>query len=142
MDILTERVKTVYFKYLRAAFGSALISSIYGVVDMAMVGQYHGPDGTAALAIAPAIIRRYALFFLLLPFNIFSTYYFQAIMKPSVSFIVSVARGLVVSGILILLLPCVSGVDSIWFAMPLTELVVMLYAAAAMKKYTEALPEA
>ena len=142
MDILTERVKTVYFKYLRAAFGSALISSIYGVVDMAMVGQYHGPDGTAALAIAPAIIRRYALSFLLLPFYIFSTYYFQAIMKPSVSFIVSVARGLVVSGILILLLPCVSGVDSIWFAMPLTELVVMLYAAAAMKKYTEALPEA
>lgn len=142
MDILTERVKTVYFKYLRAAFESALISSIYGVVDMAMVGQYHGPDGTAALAIAPAIIRRYALSFLLLPFNIFSTYYFQAIMKPSVSFIVSVARGLVVSGILILLLPCVSGVDSIWFAMPLTELVVMLYAAAAMKKYTEALPEA
>lgn len=142
MDILTERVKTVYFKYLRAAFGSALISSIYGVVDMAMVGQYHGPDGTAALAIAPAIIRRYALSFLLLPFNIFSTYYFQTIMKPSVSFIVSVARGLVVSGILILLLPCVSGVDSIWFAMPLTELVVMLYAAAAMKKSTEALPEA
>lgn len=142
MDILTERVKTVYFKYLRAAFGSALISSIYGVVDMAMVGQYHGPDGTAALAIAPAIIRRYALSFLLLPFNIFSTYYFQAIMKPSVSFIVSVARGLVVSGILILLLPCVSGVDSIWFAMPLTELVVMLYAAAAMKKYSEALPDA
>lgn len=142
MDILTERVKTVYFKYLRAAFGSALISSIYGVVDMAMVGQYHGPDGTAILAIAPAIIRRYALSFLLLPFNIFSTYYFQAIMKPSVSFIVSVARGLVVSGILILLLPCVLGVDSIWFAMPLTELVVMLYAAAAMKKYTEALPEA
>ena len=143
MDILTERAKTVYFKYLRAAFGSALISSIYGVVDMAMVGQYHGSDGTAALAVvAPAIIRRYALSFLLLPFNIFSTYYFQAIMKPSVSFIVSVARGLVVSGILILLLPCVSGVDSIWFAMPLTELVVMLYAAAAMKKYTEALPEA
>lgn len=142
MDILTERVKTVYFKYLRTAFGSALISSIYGVVDMAMVGQYHGPDGTAALAIAPAIIRRYALSFLLLPFNIFSTYYFQAIMKPSVSFIVSVARGLVVSGILILLLPCVSGVDLIWFAMPLTELVVMLYAAAAMKKYTEALPDA
>lgn len=24
-------------------------SCIYGVVDMAMVGQYQGPDGTAAL---------------------------------------------------------------------------------------------
>lgn len=34
------------------------------------------------LNIAPGIIRRYGISFLLLPFNIFSTYYFQAIMKP------------------------------------------------------------
>lgn len=40
MDLLNDRVKPMYFKYLSAAFGSALISSIYGVVDMAMVGQY------------------------------------------------------------------------------------------------------
>ncbi len=34
------------------------------------------------LAIAPDIIRSYGISFLLLPFNIFSTYYFQALMKP------------------------------------------------------------
>ncbi len=34
------------------------------------------------LEMAPPIVRTYALSFLLLPFNIFSTYYFQAIMKP------------------------------------------------------------
>ena len=50
MDLLRGNIKTLYFKYLSAAFGSALISSIYGIVDMAMVGQYQGPDGTAALA--------------------------------------------------------------------------------------------
>ena len=48
MDFLTDRIKPMYVKYLSAAFGSALISSIYGVVDMAMVGQYQGPDGTGA----------------------------------------------------------------------------------------------
>lgn len=36
MDMLSENVKRIYFKYLTAAFGSALISSIYGIVDMAM----------------------------------------------------------------------------------------------------------
>ncbi len=51
MDLLTGKIKPMYFKYLTAAFGSALISSIYGVVDMAMVGQYQGPEGTAALAV-------------------------------------------------------------------------------------------
>lgn len=45
MDLLRGNIKTLYFKYLSAAFGSALISSIYGIVDMAMVGQYQGPDG-------------------------------------------------------------------------------------------------
>lgn len=42
MDFLNGKIKTLYFKYLAAAFGSALITSIYSIVDMAMVGQYHG----------------------------------------------------------------------------------------------------
>lgn len=55
MDFLTSKVGPMYFKYLGAAFGSALISSIYGVVDMAMVGQYQGPDGTAALPVVSPV---------------------------------------------------------------------------------------
>lgn len=55
MDLLRGNIKTLYFKYLSAAFGSALTSSIYGIVDMAMVGQYQGPDGTAALAVVAPV---------------------------------------------------------------------------------------
>lgn len=91
------------------------------------------------LDMAPDIIRTYALSFLLLPFNIFSTYYFQAIMKPKAAFFVSVARGLVISGILILILPVLISADSLWFAMPITELLVMVYAVATIRKYTKAL---
>ena len=91
------------------------------------------------LAIAPDIIRSYGISFLLLPFNIFSTYYFQAIMKPAVSFVVSVARGAVISGILICALPAVAGANAIWFSMPLTELIVAVYVAVMMVKYTRAL---
>lgn len=39
MDLLNEKVSKLYFKFLAAAFGSALISSIYGLVDMLVVGQ-------------------------------------------------------------------------------------------------------
>lgn len=92
------------------------------------------------LAMAPAIIRTYAVSFLLLPFNIFSTYYFQAILRPRAAFVVSVARGLVISGVLILTLPLIAGADSIWLAMPVTELVTAFYAAAHIKKDTAALP--
>ena len=89
------------------------------------------------LNMAPKIVRTYALSFLLLPFNIFSTYYFQAIMKPKAAFIVSVARGLVISGILIVILPIIASAESLWLAMPITELLVAVYAAAAIKKYTK-----
>lgn len=91
------------------------------------------------LNIAPAIIRSYGISFLLLPLNIFSTYYFQALMKPSTSFIVSVSRGAVISGILIYLLPVICGADSIWFAMPVTELIVAIFVAVMMTRYTKRL---
>lgn len=55
MDLLNEKINKIYFKYLLAAFGSAMISCIYGVVDMAVVGRYQGPSGTAALAIVAPV---------------------------------------------------------------------------------------
>ena len=55
VHFLSGKIKTIYFKYLSAAFGSALITSIYSIVDMAMVGQYHGPEGSAALAVVAPV---------------------------------------------------------------------------------------
>lgn len=94
----------------------------------------------AILAMAPGIARTYAVSFLLLPLNIFSTYYFQAILKLGAAFFVSVARGLVISGTLILLLPAVLGPTAIWWAIPVTELLVACYAVSAMRRATRALP--
>ena len=195
----------MYFKYLSAAFGSAMITSVYSASTTGRRERRHwrsslrsgtsstvlafwwasaaawfsvqsaaarnatgvrtsishrpwsaqwsypfwhgsGPYASSAPSwpsserMAPTIVRTYALSFLLLPFNIFSTYYFQAIMKPKAAFVVSVARGLVISGILIMVLPALVNADAIWFAMPVTELLVMLYAASMIRKYTRALP--
>ena len=55
MDFLNGKIKTLYFKYLAADFGSALVTSIYSIVDMATVGKYHGPAGTAALAVVAPV---------------------------------------------------------------------------------------
>ena len=51
MDLLRDDVRKTYRRYLAAAFGSSLISTIYSFVDMIVVGQYQGPSGTAALAL-------------------------------------------------------------------------------------------
>ena len=59
-------------------------------------------------------------------------------MEPKTSFIVSVSRGAVISGILICILPAVVGADAIWFAMPITELLVAIYVTMRMAQCTKA----
>ena len=93
----------------------------------------------AVLAIAPQILRSYGLSFLLLPFNVFSTYYFQSVMRPGASFAISVVRGVGLSGLLICLLPLLFGPEMIWFAMPITELAIAAAVTALMRKSQKAM---
>ena len=93
----------------------------------------------SVLAVAPSIIRCYCISFLLLPLNIFSTYYFQALMKPGAALVVSVSRGLVISGALIYALPALFAPEALWFAMPVTELIVAVFVVWRMAQYTRAL---
>lgn len=127
-----KRIKEV----LRYAVGTSLVFGLLWTaaalaVPNMFVRVFMTPT-ESILAIAPPIIRSYGISFLLLPLNIFSTYYFQAIMKPTTSFVVSVARGAVISGVLIMLLPAVAAPESIWFAMPVTELLVAVFVVIMM----------
>lgn len=129
-------------KVLKYALTTALFFSIFWTALSALapnllVKLFMTPT-KEIMKIAPFIIRTYGLSFLLLPFNIFSTYYFQALLKPKAAFIVSVARGLVVSGILIYVLPFINP-DMLWYTMPLTEGIVVLYAGNKMIQYTKKL---
>ena len=51
MELTQRPIKQLYFKYLLAAFGSALVGAVYTLVDMAVIGQYAGPTGTAAITL-------------------------------------------------------------------------------------------
>lgn len=129
---------------LKYALGTTAFFSLFWTVLSLSVPNFYihifmSPT-PEVLEIAPAIIRTYSLSFLLLPFNIFSAYYFQAVMRPAAAFIVSVARGAVLSGALILLLPVTAGPNAVWFAMPVTECAAALYAAWVMTRCTRRLP--
>ena len=86
------------------------------------------------LAVSPGIFRVYGLSFLFLPFNIFATYYFQAILKERIALAGSAARGVVLSGALVLLLPAVFGPGSIFWAMPVSEMIVCGFLLFFMRK--------
>ena len=86
------------------------------------------------LQIAPRVLRTYGIAFIFLVFNVSSTYYFQAIAKPAVSLSISLARGFVLSGILVYLLPLVFGAGSLWTCVPITEFAVFLYVNFRLKQ--------
>lgn len=128
---------------LKYALGTVAVFSIFWTavttaLPNAFIGIFMSPT-PEVLEIAPGIMRCYGISFLLLPLNVFSTYYFQALMKPKTAFMASVARGLVISGILIYLLPAVFSGNAIWFAMPVTELAVAVYVTRKMIKNTKQL---
>jgi len=131
-----NRIKEVLLCAIKTSVVLALVSTAFCFsIPLKLIGIFMTPTASI-IAMAPSIIRKYSLSFLLLPFDVFSTYYFQAILRPRYSMMVSVLRGLVISGILVLLLPAVAGSNSIWFTMPITEFCVFVYAACMIKRCT------
>ena len=130
-----DRIQQVLrYALMTVSFFGVLWTVLCEVSPMLFVNIFMTPT-PEIIEVAPNIIRTYGLSFILLPFNVFSTYYFQAILQPRISFIISVARGIVISGVLIMILPLLFG-EAIWFAMPLTELAVAVFAAIFMVKCT------
>lgn len=91
------------------------------------------------LAIAPDIMRLYCISFVLTPLNLFATYYFQSLMKPGISFGISVCRGLIVGGVLVFSLPSLFGANAIWLTMPICELLIAVAATCLLIRYTKSL---
>lgn len=83
-----------------------------------------------ALAAAPGIFRPYSLAFLSLGLTVLVTYYLQAMKYGRASMIFSLARSVLVSGLLILLLPLWLGITGVWVAIPLAEMLVAIPALA------------
>ncbi len=133
------RIKeTLKYAVITCSAFSIIWTAVSEAVPNLFTKIFMNPTETV-LQIAPSIIRKYAISFLLLPINIFSTYYFQAILKPKTSFAVSVMRGLIVSGALLYIIPIVSSADNIWYTMAITEAITLIYAAVKIRRYTNQL---
>ena len=81
------------------------------------------------MEVAPFILRVYGISFLPLAISAFLSIYLQSVMRPMAATVISVCRGLAVSGVLLYILPTVMGSDGIWYAFTIAEFLV---AAAAI----------
>ena len=71
--------------------------------------------------VGPRILRIYSLALPLVGVTLASSFFFQSILKQWMSFSVAILRGLVFPITLVLTLPHLFGIDTIWWCMPIAE---------------------
>jgi Na+-driven multidrug efflux pump len=79
------------------------------------------------LKIAPGIIGVYFMSFLLMGFNVLATYYFQSVVQTGSSLLIALLRGIVFSGLLLIILPFLFASSGIWWAIPIAELLTVFF---------------
>lgn len=128
----TERVKKFFILGL-ASVGvlTAVVVLLCMLLPKQLIYAFMQPT-EQVLSVGPDYMRIYFIAFAFMVFNIFSTYYLQAVLRPWLSVIVSLLRSLVLSGGLVLLLPPLVGGDSIWWVMPVAEGVTAVVAASVL----------
>lgn len=86
------------------------------------------------MAIGPGILRTYAVSFLFMGLNVTASYYLQSLVRTAASVTVSLARGVALPALFILLFPAVFGFSSIWWVMPAAELLTLGLAVCFLRR--------
>ena len=126
------RVRTVLKYGLVTGTVMGLICTLFGMGCPQLVVRIFMDVTPEVLAIAPGVIRPFSTIFLFMSFNVTATYYLQSVLCARQATVISLLRGIAVSGVLILLLPLLFGLGGIWYAMPLAELIVCVISAATL----------
>ena len=105
-----------------AAMG--ILFMLTGVLFPTQIIRFFVDATPEMLEAAPGIMRIYFLSFLFMGVNIWAVFYFQSIMQTTISTVLTVLRGVVISALLLYLLPLWMGINGVWWAMVLTEALV------------------
>ncbi len=104
--------------------GMGICFMLSGILFPTQIIRFFVDATPEVLEAAPAIMRVYFISFLFMGVNIWATFYFQSIMRTRLSTVLTVLRGIVISGILLYLLPLSLGISGVWWAMVYTEALV------------------
>lgn len=130
-------LKLCRYGYLTAAVLGIVLSVIIEIIPLQLTALFMKITPQIE-QIAPAIIRIYAISFLILPMNVFANYYFQSILKARTSLLVSLIRGIVLSSAFVLLLPLIH-VSLLWIAVFLSELITWIVIVRLTRNYNHEL---
>lgn len=121
----TERIKAIKkMAYITVIIMGAAFSLSGILLPVTVCKIFIKMDPTLS-AIAGYGVRGY--FFAFLPFgiNLLTSYYLQAILSSGKSLCISLLRNIILSSVCILTFPLFAGANSLWFVMPVVEVIVL-----------------
>lgn len=110
---------------------------IFGLLTLMgrqIVALFFRSGESQVIEIAAAGTAIYAFAFLLSGLNILAASYFTAIANAKLSIIISLLRGLIFVALGIAILPRVIGIQGIWLAVPLAELLTFAVSFILVRK--------
>lgn len=125
-----DRIKATWRMALATVIVLGVVFTLLGTLLPTQITQLFMASTPEVLAIAPGIIRSFFLLFIPLGVTVLATYHLQSIMHGRMSMLVAISRSMVVSGLLLLVMPMVMGLQGVWLAMPVSETLVAALALA------------
>lgn len=121
----TERIKAIKRMAYITVIIMGAVFSLSGILFPVTVCRIFIKMDPTLSAIAGYGVRGY--FFAFLPFgiNLLTSYYLQAILSSGKSLCISLLRNIILSSVFILIFPLFAGANSLWFVMPVVEVIVL-----------------
>lgn len=121
----TERIKAIKKMAYITVIIMGAVFSLSGILFPVTVCRIFIKMDPTLSAIAGYGVRGY--FFAFLPFgiNLLTSYYLQAILSSGKSLCISLLRNIILSSVCILIFPLFAGANSLWFVMPVVEVIVL-----------------
>ena len=132
----TERIKNFWKMSLGTVVVLGVIFTAIGeLLPIPMVKLFVNAT-PEVIAATPDIVRLYFILFIPLGITVLSTYYLQSTMHDKMSMLIAVLRSVVVSGFMLYILPMFFDINGVWLAMPISELIVAMFALCYISKRT------
>ncbi len=138
----TEELKGLLKKSLKLIGITSIVLTGFAEIFSGLLASIFVSYSAELIELTTNAIRIYALSYLLTGFNIFTSSFFTALNDGKVSAILSFLRTLVIQVITIMILPAIWGVNGIWFAVVVAEIlslaVCITFLLLNRKKYNYA----
>ena len=129
-----ERVREGRNLSLAVAMAAGVLFTSSGFLIPVPIAELFLVPTEQIIAMAVPAIKLYFVSFVISEWNIICGTYFQAIVKPKLSLMITVMRGVVLNSILVFVLPATFGVSGIWAVVTVSEVMTAIAVLYFMRK--------